>query len=54
LSDGTGSEGGGKEDGEHELDGSDELKEHRTESGKVAGIGNELRPADDEPSGYDE
>ena len=30
------------------------LREHRTESGKVAGIGNELRTADDKPSGYDE
>ena len=54
LSDGTGGEGGGKKDGEHELDGSDELKEHRAESGKVAGVGNELRSADDEPSGNDE
>jgi hypothetical protein len=54
LSDGTGGEGSGKEDGKHKLDGNDELKEHCTESGKVAGIGNELRSANDEPSGYNE
>ena len=28
------------------------LEEHRAESGKVAGIGNELRSANDEPGGY--
>ena len=54
MSDGTGGESGGKEDGKHKLHGSEKLKEHRAEPGKVAGIGNELRSTDDKPSGYDE